>query len=504
MVSQDFMDAVNCTGLSDSGSSDRRELIGNFGKFLNILFSKKLNYSNIVLKKNLLINYSDPYTSTSDVYLQPNEQNLFGKNKRNLKDILAATAMNNFRWLLPRSLQRRIIFKNGECNISLTHIDRRSRHYLADFFTTLIDLKWRINLVIFVTTFASSWIFFGFIWWCISYLHNDFENYGKQGWKSCVNEVYDFPSAFLFSIETQQTIGYGYRNVTPHCPAAIVTLMIQTCFGIVVQALMTGLVFAKLSRPKKRAQTLMFSQKAVVCERDGQLCLMFRVGDMRKSQIIEAHVRAIMVTKRITQEGEILPFHQKNIKLETSDEEGRLFLIWPATVEHKIDQDSPLWDISANDLIHRHFEIMVILEGIVESTGMTTQARTSYLPSEIMWGYRFDQAVSYKAEEGHYVVDFSQLNSTTPVAISAQSAKERHLGSFQRRKSVSVSKLDEIYKVRKSLCVPEGDKISCDIDIGNDDQSKIVTADAATRIFNIIGVTSLAPCVGINRKSSME
>ena len=57
--------------------------------------------------------------------------------------------------------------------------------------------------------------------------------------------------------------------------------------SVCAQALMTGLVFAKLSRPKKRAETLLFSKNAVICRRDGQLCLLFRVGDMRKSHIVE-------------------------------------------------------------------------------------------------------------------------------------------------------------------------------------------------------------------------
>ena len=63
---------------------------------------------------------------------------------------------------------------------------------------------------------------------------------------------------------------------------------------------MVGIVFAKLSRPKKRTQTLLFSRNAVICQRDGQPCLMFRVGDMRKSHIIEAHVRAQMIKKKVS------------------------------------------------------------------------------------------------------------------------------------------------------------------------------------------------------------
>jgi len=68
--------------------------------------------------------------------------------------------------------------------------------------------------------------------------------------------------------------------------------------GIITQTLMTGLVFAKLSRPKKRAQTLMFSKRAVICPRDGQLYLLFRVGDLRKSHIVEAQVRPTKFQQR--------------------------------------------------------------------------------------------------------------------------------------------------------------------------------------------------------------
>lgn len=57
---------------------------------------------------------------------------------------------------------------------------------------------------------------------------------------------------------------------------------------------------AKLSRPKKRAQTLLFSRNAVICHRDGVPCLMFRVGDMRKSHIIEAHVRAQVIKRKVS------------------------------------------------------------------------------------------------------------------------------------------------------------------------------------------------------------
>lgn len=70
--------------------------------------------------------------------------------------------------------------------------------------------------------------------------------------------------------------------------------------GVFIQAFMVGIVFAKLARPIKRAQTLLFSRNAIICHRDGIPCLMFRVGDMRKSHIIEAHVRAQIIRKKVS------------------------------------------------------------------------------------------------------------------------------------------------------------------------------------------------------------
>ena len=55
----------------------------------------------------------------------------------------------------------------------------------------------------------------------------------------------------------------------------------------------------------------------------------------------------------------------------------------------RIDEDSPLWHIGPQDLPKQKFEIILILEGIIEATGNTTQARTSYLSDEILWGQRF-------------------------------------------------------------------------------------------------------------------
>lgn len=52
------------------------------------------------------------------------------------------------------------------------------------------------------------------------------------------------------------------------------------------------------------------------------------------------------------------------------------------------------------------------------------QARTSYLPSEILWGYRFKQLIHYRHNTGEYLVDYSKFNHTIQVETPFCSAKE--------------------------------------------------------------------------------
>lgn len=201
-------------------------------------------------------------------------------------------------------------------------------------------------------------------------------------------------------------------------------MCIQCIMGVLIQAFMVGIVFAKLSRPKKRAQTLLFSRNAVICHRDGVPVLMFRVADMRKSHIIEAHVRAQIIRKKVTKEGEVLPFYQQELHIGADGGEDRLMFIWPTTIVHKIDRQSPLYALSAQDMLKERFEIVVMLEGVVESTGMTTQARSSYLPTEILWGHRFEHTVTFRKETGEYEVNYAAFNNTYEVDTPLCSAKQ--------------------------------------------------------------------------------
>lgn len=324
-------------------------------------------------------------------------------------------------------LRSRFVKKNGQCNVVFNNMEDKPRRYLADIFTTCVDIRWRYLLLIFTSTFLLSWLLFGLIFWGVALAHGDFNLHipvkegdprnnvedGKDEPRPCILHIQGFIGAFLFSIETQTTIGYGFRCVTEECPAAVVTVVVQSIVGCIIDSFMIGTIMAKMVRPKKRAQTLLFSHHAVIALRDGKLCLMWRLGNMRKSHIVEAHVRAQLIKPHVTAEGEYLPLEQRDIDVGYDDGLDRLFLVSPLVVVHEINKNSPLYNLSRSDLLKEDFEIVVILEGMVEATAMTTQARSSYLAKEILWGHRFEPVVFEKSERYH--VDYSRFHKSYEV-----------------------------------------------------------------------------------------
>lgn len=314
----------------------------------------------------------------------------------------------------------RFVAKNGTCNVAHTNIREQGR-FLQDVFTTLVDLKWLHTLIIFTMSFLCSWLLFGMIWWLVAFAHGDLYETG-DAFVPCVTDINSFSSAFLFSIEVQVTIGFGGRMVTEECVSAIIILIVQNIVGLVINAIMLGCIFMKTAQANRRAETLIFSKHAVVSVRNNKLCFMIRLGDLRKSMIISATVRMQVVRKTTTEEGEVVPLDQIDIHMDNPVGTNGIFLVSPLIICHVIDKGSPLYDLSASDLMHEDIEVIVVLEGVVETTGITTQARTSYVAEEILWGQRFVPTVS--EEEGMYAVDYSKFGNTMRVPTPFCSAKK--------------------------------------------------------------------------------
>ncbi|XP_034834265.2 G protein-activated inward rectifier potassium channel 3-like isoform X2 [Maniola hyperantus] len=322
----------------------------------------------------------------------------------------------------------RAVFKSGEFNIDRT--TTKNVKIFSNYFFLLVETRWRWTLLNFFSAFTCIWLFFAMIYWIISYKHDDFSenhlppNQNVSGFVPCINNIYGFTSAFLFSIEVHTTVAYGRRAITLECPETITAMCLQCIVSSIFQAIMVGILFAKLTRPRGRTQTILFSRHAVINVRNDKFCLIFRVGDMRKSRILNIEPKAYII-RYAADDSEEHNLEQAELKLEI-DECESIFFLWPVTAVHVIDEKSPLYRLSAADLLCCKLEILVVFEGMIESTGQPVQARSSFTEYDILWGHRFVSMVSFNFDKCAYDVDFSKLSEIQQVDTPLCSPCEYH------------------------------------------------------------------------------
>lgn len=207
----------------------------------------------------------------------------------------------------------------------------------------------------------------------------------------------NFFDAFFFSVQTMATIGYG--AMYPKTLFANILVAIEALLGLVGVSVGSGLVFARFSLPKAR---VMFSRVAVVAPHNGIPTLMFRVANERQSWILEAEVNVSLVISEITEEGQAM---RRFYKLPLFRNQSSLFaLTW--TVMHPINESSPLYGVTLEEMLEKEMEILITITGIDQTVSDNIHAHYSYIPTEILWNHKFADILS-KTQDGRRSVDYS-------------------------------------------------------------------------------------------------
>jgi inward rectifier potassium channel len=198
-----------------------------------------------------------------------------------------------------------------------------------------------------------------------------------------------FADTFFFSVQTLATIGYGGMS-----PVGIIANMLVTTeamFGFAFYGIVTGLMFSKFSRPTAR---VMFSDKAIIGIHDGQPHFMLRLANERDNSIVDAKVKLTLMRREMTKEGARMR-RLYNLK-PVRNEMPVLRFTW--SVMHLIDETSPLYGMSKEDLHAAEAEIIVSLIGIDETMSQEIHARHSYIDEEIVCNARFEDVLSFRED----------------------------------------------------------------------------------------------------------
>ena len=214
-----------------------------------------------------------------------------------------------------------------------------------------------------------------------------------------------FADAFFFSVETLATVGYGV--IYPKTLYANTVMTIETLFGLVGLAVLTGLAFARFSRPTAR---IIFSRFAVVQPYDGVPALMFRAVNKRRNQVLEAQMQVSLMRDEVTLEGQQM---RRFYDLQLLRNRTPSFMLsWTAI--HPIDERSPLYGETIESLMQARATIVVSFSGMDETVSQIIHARHSYAAEEIRWNHRLVD-VFHDTPDGHRYIDYNFFHDIVPL-----------------------------------------------------------------------------------------
>jgi inward rectifier potassium channel len=290
------------------------------------------------------------------------------------------------------SMQQKIIKLGGREIIT----EGLFRPIFHDLFHHLMTVSWPRLFTTLACFFVSFDLLFGLLYYLVPGSVADLDPAG-------------FAGDFFFSVETLATVGYGAMH-----PASLyghLVAMLEVFVGLMSLALMTGLMFARFSRPKARFR---FSANAVVRPIDGRRTLMFRATNERQNVIQDASARLRLLRSEVTAEGYRI---RRIVDLPLLRCEFPLFALgW--TIMHVIDEVSPLRSATAESLSSSNAAFVLSVSGIDENTGQTLLARSIYSGADIRWDCAFSDMLD-EAPDGGIRIDYSRFDRLEPLPATA-------------------------------------------------------------------------------------
>jgi inward rectifier potassium channel len=271
------------------------------------------------------------------------------------------------------------------------------KRWLTDAYVRLMGMKWRHLLLMFVIGFLSFNLLFAGLYSLIP---------GGLADSSSGRSVGTFLDAFFFSVQTVATIGYGV--LYPKTISANILVTIEIMCGVIGFAMGNGLMFARFSRPTAR---IMFTKNAIVVPHNGVPTLMFRAVNQRHNLILEAHVRLAVTREETSSEGRVMR-RFRDLEVERRD---NLTFILSWTVMHPINEASPLYGLSAQDMIDQDIGIVIIMNGTDEGFGQSVYARHAYNAEDIVWNKQFQDIIGV-TDDGRRTIDYRKFHELEPLS----------------------------------------------------------------------------------------
>jgi inward rectifier potassium channel len=272
-----------------------------------------------------------------------------------------------------------------------------SRNVMRDLYHHFMTVSWPRLFVTLAAFFLSFDLLFGLLYHlapgCIA-------NLNPPG----------FAGAFFFSVETFATVGYG--DMHPQTLYGHLVAMVEIFAGLMSLALITGIMFARFSRPRAR---FLFTRNAVVRPIDGRTTFVVRAANERQNIVQDASAQLRMLRDEVTVEGVSI---RRIVDLPLVRSQHPMFALgW--TIMHVIDEASPLYSETAQSLREKDASFVLSVTGTDETTGQVLTARTEYTSEDIHWNAAFPDLLEEDAD-GTLRVDYGRFDRVEPLTKDVQ------------------------------------------------------------------------------------
>ncbi|HWY48585.1 MAG TPA: ion channel [Bryobacteraceae bacterium] len=280
---------------------------------------------------------------------------------------------------------RRAINPDGTFNVHRKGTRLRDEN----LYLQMIDTTWPRFFLVVTIVFLAVNIAFAWLYLAI----------GIGQLQGTESEMSAFVNAFFFSVHTLTTVGYG--NVFPRGPSANAVAALEAATGLMVFAVMTGLLYGRFSRPSAR---ILFSNNALIAPYQDGHSLQFRITNARSNTLMNLEARVLLMT---------VTNHDGRLKRDFVDLELErrkvYFLPLTWTIVHPIDTASPLSGKTADDLKSMSAELLILVQAFDDSFSQVVHSIYSYRHTEILWGAKFEPAFSVDPQ-GDLVLDLDRVN----------------------------------------------------------------------------------------------